>query len=717
MELDDRWADVDVAIKAAIDDGKMPGCVLVVGRHDEILFARAYGSKSLVPDRTPMTLDTVFDLASLTKPIATATALMVLVERGKIDLGARAASYVPELARLPPFTVEHLLLHTSGLPAGLPVPDFADRPRLFQRIGDLRVKTRPGEKYVYTDVGFVVLEEIVRRVSGQGLDEVARSEIFDPLGMRETTFLPTSSLRARAAPTEMRDGLFMKGDVHDPRAWALGGVAGHAGLFSTATDLARYAQAMLGKGALDGRRVLAEKTFASFIERRQTPGGGRTFGWDIDTTSHRSALLSARAFGHGGYTGTAMWIDPDKDIFLVFLSNRVHPDGRGAVNPLVNRIGTMTVQATDVVPGIDVLRAEGWERLRGARVALVTNTSARARDGVTTLDLVRTAPGVTLSAIFSPEHGLGAKREGNVADSSYQGIPVYSMYGERFAPDEETLSGIDTVVVDLQDVGVRFYTYASTMKRAMKVAADRGLRVVVLDRPNPIGGVDVEGPVLTPDGTSFVNHHPLPLRHGMTMGELALLFAADESMALRLDVVRAQHWRRKDTFDRTGLAWVAPSPNLRNVDEVALYPAIALLEASNVSVGRGTDTPFELFAAPWLDADAMVNKLDGVPGVSFAADTVTPSSSVHAGKKCRAVRVRITDRGAFRAVATGIAIATALHETHPKEWDFEKLDRMLAYRPAMDAIAAGRPVSEVEATWTEDLDAFRAKRERVLLYP
>lgn len=719
VDLDDRWSEVDIAIRAAIEDGRMPGCVLVVGRRDEILLERAYGSRALVPEKTPMTMDTVFDLASLTKPIATAMSVMILAERGKIDLGAPAARYVPELGKLPPFTVEHLLLHTSGLPAGLPVADFTDRTRLFRRIGDLRLKSAPGEKYIYTDVGFVVLEEIVRRVSGQGLDEVARTEIFEPLGMHETTFLPPEPLRMRAAPTEMRDGALMKGDVHDPRAFALGGVAGHAGLFSTAADLARFAQAMLGKGTLGTSRVFSEKTFARMSARRQTPGGGRALGWDVDTTSHKSALLSARAFGHGGFTGTALWIDPERDLFFVFLSNRVHPDGHGVVNPLVARLGTLVVQALDVSTGIDVLRAEGFERLDGAKVALVTNTSARAKDGATTIDVLRNAPGVTLSVILSPEHGVGAKREGKIADTTYQGIPVHSLYGERLTPDDEALAGADTLVVDLQDAGVRFYTYASTMKRAMRVAADRNMRVVVLDRPNPLGGEEVAGPVLVPDGTSFVNHHALALRHGMTMGELAMLFAADEKMPLRLDVVRAKNWRRRDTFDRTGLVWVAPSPNLRTVDEVMLYPAIGLLEASNVSVGRGTDTPFELFAAPWLDADAVVKKLEAeaLPGVAFSTDVVTPASSVHAGKRCPAVRVRITDRTAFRAVRTGIAIAEALHAVHPVDWDFEKLDKMLVHRPAMEAIAAGKPVAEVEATWAKDLDAFRAKRAGVLLYP
>ncbi len=585
--IEDAFSVIDELARTGIEQGKMPGCVVVVGRHDEVLFRRAYGAQAVQPERIAMQLDTVFDLASLTKAVATSTSVAVLVDRGKIDLDAPAAKYVPELKKLPAFTVRQLLLHTSGLPAATPMSDWTtDRAFVIRRIGELTLKAQPGERFLYSDVGFVVLEEIVRRVSGAELPDFARREVFEPLGMSETTFRPPEPLRARAAPTEQRDGAWMKGDVHDPRAWALGGVAGHAGLFSTADDLARFARAMLQRGALDGHRLFSEKTFEAFVTRRDTSKGGRALGWDVDSTfaTHRSPLLSARAFGHGGFTGTAMWIDPESDFFVVFLSNRVHPDGKGAVNPLVAEIATAAVRATSVETGIDVLRAEGFERLRGAHVALVTNDRARARDGTSTIEALRGAPGVTLAALFAPEHGIGAEREGAIADGSRDGVPVYGLYGERFAPTSAMLEGVDTVVFDLQDAGARFYTYASTMKRAMKVAAERGLRFVVLDRPNPIDGVDVEGPVLAADGaSSFVNHHPLPVRHGMTIGELARLFAADEGLDLKLEVVKMKHWRRQDYFDRTRLTWVAPSPNLRTVTEAVLYPAVALFEASNVS--------------------------------------------------------------------------------------------------------------------------------------
>ena len=718
-----RFGAIDAAITAAIAAGKLPGCVLVVGRHDDVLVRRAYGSRALAPAPTPMTVDTVFDLASLTKPLATATSTMVLVERGKIDLKAPASRYVPELARLPAFTVEQLLLHTSGLPAATPIADYglADRAAVMRRLGQSlegKLKTAPGEKFVYTDVGFIVLEEIVRRTSGKDLATFAREEIWEPLDMEETGFLPSPALRARAAPTEQREGAWMQGDVHDPRAFALGGVAGHAGVFSTADDLSRFARAMLGRGALDGKRVLAERTFETLTTRHDTSSGGRALGWDRDSkfATHRSALLSNRAFGHGGFTGTAMWIDPGKDLYVVFLSNRVHPDGKGAVNPLVAEVASLAVEASETKTGIDVLRAEGFERLKGARIGLVTNASARARDGVATLDVLRAAPNVTLSAIFSPEHGIQGAREGKVGDGTYHGVPVYSLYGDRSSPSGTTLDGIDTLVFDLQDAGVRFYTYASTMKAAMKVAADRKLRFVVLDRPNPIGGLEVAGPVLESPG-SFVNHHALPVRHGMTMGELARLFADDDHLDLRLEVVRLQSWRRKDYFDHTGLGWVSPSPNLRTVDEAVLYPAVGLLESTNLSVGRGTDTPFEVLGTPSIDGELLAKNVEAraIPGLAVLPITFTPTTSVHQGKKCGGLRLRVTDRALFEPLRAAVSLALAIHEVSP-EWDVEHVDRMLQSKAAMAALTGGKSADDVVATWAPALAAFAAKRQKFLLY-
>ena len=638
------FASFTAPIEQAITEGKMPGCVVVVGRHDRVLFTKAYGNRAVAPERAPMTSDTVFDLASLTKPVATATSIMILVERGLVSLDAPASKYIPELARLPPFTVRQLLLHESGLVADTAVEDWTHgMDEGLRRLALYKMAAQPGEKFVYSDVGFIVLGEIVKRVSGSDLATFAAREIFAPLAMSETMFLPTPELKRRAAPTEQRDGAFLTGDVHDPRAYALGGVAGHAGLFSTAGDLSRFARAMLGRGELDGHRIFSRATADLSFTKPPKSLGGRTLGWDSDSTyaKNRAKSFSPHAFGHGGFTGTALWIDPDRDLFVLFLSNRVHPDGKGAINPLVADLGELAIAATDTATGLDVLRDDHFKELAGARVGLVTNTSARGRDGKSAIDAFKDATELKLAALFSPEHGISADRDALVADSKYGEVPVYSLYGDRFAPSADVLEGLDAIVFDLQDAGVRFYTYASTMRRAMRVASDAGLRFVVLDRPNPLGGALVQGPIFS-GKTSFVNHDALPVRHGMTMGELARLFASEDGTGAKLEIVKMKNWRREAYYDATGLEWTSPSPNLRSIAEVVLYPALGLLEGTNVSVGRGTETPFERLGAPWIDGATLSRALASanLPGVAFAEATFSPESSIYKGETCHGVERR-----------------------------------------------------------------------------
>ncbi len=734
-----RFAAVGDAVGEAITEHKIPGCVVAIGRHDGILFQRAYGLREIVPEKKPMGRDTVFDLASLTKPIATATSIAILAERGLVSLDAPAATYVPAFGRYGKgnITLRHLLTHTSGLPAETSLSSF-DRGRgaAMANVYDLLLKVRPGEKFLYSDAGFLVLEEVIRKVTGEELDAFTRTNIFEPLAMRETAFRPEGLLRERAAPTELRDGGWIQGDVHDPRAWKLGGVAGHAGLFSTAADLSRFARMLLNGGELDGARVMSAKSVQALFARHDVPGGVRALGWDVQSpySSNRGDSLSLRAVGHGGFTGTSFWIDPAKDLFVVVLSNRVHPDGHGAVNALAGQIATLAGDAiapeetaeltcsppdAPVETGLDVLAAEDFARLRGAHVGLITNVTGRARDGSTDVALFRAAPAVSLVALFAPEHGLAASHEGIIADGQddASGLPVYSLYGGTFRPTPESLQGIDTLVFDVQDVGTRFYTYASTMHRAMRTAADAGLRFVVLDRPNPIDGLRVEGPMLTSE-KGFVNHFPLPVRHGMTIGELALLMDAEEHLGLALEVVPVRGWRRDETYDETRQPWVSPSPNLRSVDEELLYPGIGLLEGTNLSVGRGTATPFEVVGAPWIDAAALVAALgrERVPGVAFEEAHFTPDASAYKGEDCNGVKLTITDRAAFVPVRAGLAIARTLASL-AKDWHVADLASLLQDPPLLDAIRAGAPLDDLMAKANEDLAPFREKRDKYLLYP
>lgn len=341
---------IEAEVRQALDEKRMPGCVVCIGRQGKIAWLRAFGHKQLEPEVVPMTTDTVFDLASLTKPIATATSVMILVERGQVRLDEPVATYVSEFGQngKDQVTVRQLLVHQGGLIADNALSDYRDGPeRAWERIFALGLNYSPGTRFVYTDVGFMVLGELVRRVSGKDVHQFSQDNVFRPLGMKETGFLPPEELRRRAAPTQQREGRWMQGEVHDPRAYLLGGVAGHAGLFSTAQDLALYAAMMAQRGRLGDTTILEEATWRETTRRHDVGRGHRGLGWDMRTgySSNRGATFSDAAFGHGGFTGTALWVDPQRDLFVIFLSNRVHPDGKGAVNPLAGRIGTIAADA------------------------------------------------------------------------------------------------------------------------------------------------------------------------------------------------------------------------------------------------------------------------------------------------------------------------------------------------------------------------------------
>ena len=559
---------IDDAVATALAAHKLPGCVVVVGRHDRVLFERAYGSRSVEPTVTPMTLDTVFDLASLTKPVATASSVLVLADQGRVDSDAPLGKYLPELGARGVATLRQALTHTAGFLADTPYADYdGGADEAVRRIALHALRYPPGSDTRYSDVGFLLLGEVVRRVTGKDVAAFAREAVFAPLGMTETGFLPGPELRLRAAPTENVDGRWLTGEVHDPRARLLGGVAGHAGVFSTPHDLTLFAQAMLGA---PGPAFLSPRSLRAFAAPHDVPRAVRALGWDVRSaySANRGTALSPRAFGHGGYTGTSLWIDPEKDLFILFLSNRVHPSGHGEINPLAGAIADLAAAAVapDERPvpscpasplhgqtetGLDVLARDGFARLAGRRVGLITNASGVSRDGKHDKDFLASAPGVKLVAIFAPEHGLGTDQDDLVADGrdAATGLPVYSLYGDHFSPTDAQLEGIDTLVFNLPDVGTRFFTYASTLHRALATAAKRGLRFVVLDRPDPLDGAHVEGPMLSAP-RSFVNHAPLPVRHGMTMGELALLFDAEDHLGTELEVVRLRGWAPQGFWGR-----------------------------------------------------------------------------------------------------------------------------------------------------------------------
>ena len=746
-----RLALIEPLVEDAIRDGRLPGAVVVVGHGGEIVYEGAFGARAVDGPREAMTPDTIFDLASLTKVVATTTSVMILVEEGRLRLRDRVATYLPEFAShgKDRITVEHLLTHVSGLRPDLPLEQvFEGAGTAIARAADEVPEAGPGERFVYSDINFFVLGEIVRRVTGQTLEVFARDRIFRPLGMRDTGFNPPSSLRPRIAPTEPcaplawpcgGDGAVMlRGRVHDPTARRMGGVAGHAGLFSTAGDLARFCRMMLGDGTLDNVRILAPLTVAR-MTRVSTPShmaDRRGLGWDLDSrfSSNRGALFGFGSYGHTGFTGTSLWLDPASDTFVVFLSSRLHPSGAGDVTALRGRVATVVASAvsgdpvgdsgavveTPVWTGLDVLREEGFQRLAGAHVGLVTNQTGRARDGATAIDLLAAAPGVELVALFSPEHGIRGVMDGPVSSSrdTRTGLPIHSLYGETRRPTAEMLQGLDTLVVDLQDVGARFYTYATTMAYLLEAAAARGLRVMVLDRPNPIGGVDVEGPILDESSTGFTGYFPSPVRHGLTLGELARLFNTEREIGAELEVVAMRGWQRETWFDQTGLRWVDPSPNIRNLHQALLYPGIGAIEGSNLSVGRGTDTPFEQIGAPWIDGPELARELNTrrLPGVRVYPLRFSPHSSRFAGERCEGVFFVVTDRDAVRPVRLGLEVAAALYRLYGDRFDLDAVARLLGSRATLARIRAGDPPWEIAAGWAEGEAAWRRLRVPYLLY-
>ena len=370
--------------------------------------------------------------------------------------------------------------------------------------------------------------------------------------------------------------------------------------------------------------------------------------------------------------------------------------------------------------GIDVLEAQSFAALQGKRVGLITNHTGVDSAGRPTIDVVVHAPGVKPAALFSPEHGIAGRMDETVANSLDEatGLPIYSLYGETRRPTAETFANLDALVYDIQDAGVRFYTYVTTMGYCMEQAAKQHIAFFVLDRPDILGGEVIEGPMLDPDKTSFVAYFPMPVRFGMTLGELAQMFNAENKIGADLHIVAMRNWRRSETYDQTGLAWIAPSPNLRTLRAAFLYPGIEILQAGGVSVGRGTDTPFELFGAPWIHADELAAELKRrqIPGLSVAPTQFTPNAGVYKGERCEGVSLTVTNRGSFRSMLMGLEIIAALHKLYPQNFDIAKTIELLGSKSTVDALERGDDPRRIVADWSSNLDKFRATRQKYLIY-
>jgi SSS family transporter len=823
------FTPITTLLSQAIDTKKLPGAVVLINHDGRTVFERAYGDRALEPVVEPMTEDTIFDMASLTKCLVTATAIMQLYESHQLNFDDPVAKYLPAFAAngKENVTIRELLTHYSGLPPDLDLKDSwglaaPDKTEGLRRAFASGLVTPPGTHFEYSDINFITLGAVVETISGQALDVYAQEHIFAPLKMIHTRYLPIAkacgTIRiAGSALVEMPIGAvssgpsrvcgqgswnadrlvpniaptahdiegnfatnpnfdhILRGTVHDPTTRRMGGVAGHAGVFSTAGDVVLFGQALLDR--LAGRPsdfpleqatlqlmtqpeqpATAESGVTIFTSDGQTTKGVATrgFGWDINTafSRPRGGVFPIGSFGHTGFTGTSLWMDPGSDTVLVLLANAVHPRGNPPISALRGQVATATAKALNLyssgvtATGIDVLEASNFSVLRDAaarhngrlRIGLLTNQTGLDREGRRTIDILnKSIPEVELKALFSPEHGLFGVKDstkiGEESDPATQ-LPVISLYGakdEQRRPSAEQLKDLDAVVIDLQDAGVRFYTYEAVVGYFLEAAARAHIEIIVLDRPNLIGGVEVQGPVSDAGAESYTDYMPLPVRHGLTLGELALYFNSERRLPnatspniqvpikAQLTVVPMQNWWRSEYFDETGLPWTNPSPNLRSPTAAILYPGVGLAEATNISVGRGTDKPFEWIGAPYIDGPQLAAYLTArkIPGVSFMATSfaVAEDSNHYPfhGKTIPGVVFTLTDRNAFNSPEFGVELISALHQLYP-EFALAKAEHLVVNVDTMRALTNKDDPRSIAASWAADLTAFRQRREPYLLY-
>jgi uncharacterized protein YbbC (DUF1343 family)/CubicO group peptidase (beta-lactamase class C family) len=759
-----NFSAVDLLVQEQINDRAITGAVLLVGHGGKIVHQKAFGLRATSPRVETMTLDTIFDLASLTKVVATTPSVMRLIQYGQVRLDEPVAHYIPDFGMngKDAVTVRQLLTHYSGLRPDIDLnPYWVGRDTAFRLAHEEKLQAPQGSIFIYSDTNFMVLGELVQRVSGMPLDQYANVHIFQPLGMKHTRFLPPPEWKNKIAETFAPDRKqILRGVVHDPRADRMGGVAGHAGVFSTAGDLALYAQALISR-----KQILDGDIIEKMTTPQQPPNATevRGLGWDIDSSfsSNRGSLLPVGSFGHTGYTGTSLWIDPYTNTYVILLTNSVLPRQGPAIISLRSRVATavaallkLDVTAADrekqlaitgyneaatasrrlaarnghVLTGIDVLEQDNFASLKQDKtqmtIGLLTNNTGVDGQGRRTIDALASAPGIKLAAVFAPEHGIfGAQDDLNVQNTtdSVTGVPVYSMYGGTDAkrrPPLDVLKTLDAVVFDIQDVGARFYTYTSTLGYLLEAAAQTNTEVVVLDRPDAVNGAFVQGNMSQAEFASFTNYHPTPIRFGMTLGEVAQMYNVERKIGARLRVVPMQGWLRGDWFDSTGIVWINTSPNLRSVNEAELYTGVALVEGTNVSVGRGTDTPFEVMGAPWIDARAYSDYMNArlIPGVRFVPVTFTPVNGPYANQLCKGVNIIVTDRTVLDAPEMGIELAAALKKLYPDNWKMEHMIGALANQQVFDQLAAGEDPRSIAQGWQEDLEKFKEIRQKYLLY-
>lgn len=723
--------DLQTALDAAVKEAGAPGAAALVGRGGEVLFRGASGHRQLRPGKRPATVDTLYDLASLTKVICTTTVIFQLRDAGKLDLDQPLGEHVP-LGWGAEVTFRHVLTHTAGLPPLL--PGLKDKVKnlagAVAEIAKVELRATPGSRRVYSDLGFITLAQIVELIERDTFDRICAKRIFEPIGLKNTGFNPPKVWREDCAATEdcpWRKKI-MVGEVHDENAYAVGGVSGHAGLFSNVDDLGRFCVALLED------KVLPKATLDEIAKLTHVPFyPWQALGWKVDPWAGGSEghLASRQAIGHTGWTGTSMWIDRDSGHYAVLLSNTCHPSRDARDNPTLRKVFHRAVAAAlyekraNVHTGIDRIPWNTFEDLAGKRTAVLTHLAAVDQLGRDTMAVLGLREGLAPRRIFTPEHGLrGAAEAGELVTGQQGTTETISLYGEQKAPTPAQLADIDVFVVHLQDIGARYYTYIATMKACLEACAAAGKPVMVLDRPNPLGGEIIEGPL--PGHTDkLVCAVPTPVRHGLTIGEMAqFLQQSDPGLAkLSLNVLPLDGWRPALGWDATALPWVPPSPNMPSAETALIYVGTCLIEGTNLNEGRGTETPFQLLGAPWLDPERVLALLEheAALGAALRPAQYTPRSlpgraakPAHMDTACQGIEIRVADLALLRPFRLACGLLRAIHEVHGEQLEWKPFFDTLAGGPTLGAHLRGpRPLAAYFDSLQPALAAYEKARPRL----
>ncbi len=673
-----------------------PGAVAYLGRENEILFFDCVGKSAVVPSGEEMRKDVIFDLASLTKVVATTTSILLLYQQGKLHLDEPVYKYIP-IQNFKKFSLRHLLTHSSGLIGYKEwyreIHSFED---ILIKLSQTKLLFEPGTEHLYSDFGFMLLSHIVEIISGEHFDQFCKKNIFLKLNMNTTFFNVPEKYKNRCAPTEkcIWRNKIIRGEVHDEHAYAMGGVAGHAGLFSTAEDLSRFCRGLLKEIILE-KDVIQEMSTSKIIPNYPW----QVLGWKTDPfwDSIEGQLPFRSALGHTGFTGTSLWWDRNSGYYAILLSNSCHPsrktrDNRKLRKTFYNSVAVMIApEKINVHFGIDVLLRDDFKLIKNSSVALFTNTSAKNIEGITTLEIFLTTKNIKVKYIFSAEHGLHLTEEAGESDKDkkWENIELINIYDDRKDIDwQKVFRQIDWIVVDIQDIGSRYYTYTYSLLRLMRLCSRYNKKIMVLDRPNPLGGEIIEG--IFPD-TEFLGEvcwGNVPIRHGLTIGESALFLKNTnvELKSIELTVIPMDGWFYDLLFPNLDLMWYPPSPNIPSFESALCYVGTCLFEGTNISEGRGTQNPFQIIGAPWFNPDLILSAFpeEAKKGFNIKACSFTPVSipgrainPKYINELCKGLQIKVEDVKEARPFVMTLELLQIIKKHHPEHLIFNNhFDRL-----------------------------------------